>query len=101
MPPYISARNLELTRVSRSNTTHSPVGSTCNIDAANIVESNDTLQYACSIRPTVDAFKYSFFFRTVLEWNKVPHKIRQNNNNGSFSVLLKEHLWKVLLEKPD
>ena len=101
MPPYISVITLESSRVSRNNTTLAPTGSICDIDHSNVVESNDDLQYRCNILPRVDAFRFSFFYRTVLEWNKVPLKIRQITNTNSFSNILKQHLWKLLLDKPD
>ena len=101
MPPYISVCTGELFRVSRSNTTNVLVGSISNIDPSNIVESNDNCQYSCSIKPKVDAFKFSFFYRTVLEWNKIPFSIRQTTSINIFSTVLKEHLWNILMDKPD
>ena len=59
------------------------------------------MQFKSNVAPNVDAFKHGFFYRVHLEWNKIPLEVRICDKPKIFKVLLKEHLWKMLLEKPD
>ena len=68
---------------------------------ASIHNSNDTTKFSCSIQPNCDAFKYSFFYRTMLRWNHLPIDIRNAENLGKFKSMLKQALWSPDTEWPD
>ena len=68
---------------------------------ADINNGSDGLVFNCAVRPRVDAFRYSFFPRTVSLWNNIPLQIRQTESNDKFTALLKEHFWTLLIGKPD
>ena len=87
MPNYI----FQLTKDSVPNTRKN----------AEIYNGSDDLVFGCAVRPRVDAFRYSFFPRTVSLWNDIPLQIRQTECNNKFTVLLKEHFWTLLTGKPD
>ena len=87
MPNYI----FQLTKDSVPNTRKN----------AEIYNGSDDLVFGCAVRPRVDAFRYSFFPRTVSLWNVIPLQIRQTECNNKFTVLLKEHFWTLLIGKPD
>ena len=101
MPSYLVRLSPESVRAPRNQ----PIGSnlitfTSDIHPDNIIKDNDSLHFKSKITPKVDAYKYSFFHRTHLEWNKLPLKIRNYQDSDTFKVLLKEYMWKILLDKP-
>ena len=98
LPSYITRKPAESVRDRRAVTSGA---TSSNVDSSNIIESIDSLKFKSSSAPRVDAFKYGFFYRTHLEWNRLPLNIRSCANVETFKGLLKEHLWKLLLEKPD
>ena len=59
-----------------------------------IIDCDDTTTLHCSIGPTCDAFKNSYFYRTMLIWNKLPLAVRQPQASGisSFKTKLIEYL---------
>ena len=54
---------------------------------------SDNLQLECLIKPRIDAFKNSYFYRTHLLWDDLPLAMRSENNLVSFKTKLREHLW--------
>ena len=54
---------------------------------------SDNLQLECSIKPRIDAFKNSYFYRTHILWNDLPLNIRSEYNLVSFKTKHKEYLW--------
>ena len=68
------------------------------IDESNIITPNDHLQYKSVLAPKVDVCKYSFFYRVHKEWNSLPLSLRETQDTLAFKTLLREHLWKILLE---
>ena len=64
-------------------------------------EGKDKSQFNCSVLPKVNAFKYSYFVRTVQQWNEVPLHIRTLESVDVFTAALKEYLWLILGLKPD
>ena len=102
MPSYLVRLSPESVRAPRNQ----PIGSeprtlTSDIHPDNIIKDNDCLHFKSKITPKVDAYKYSFFHRTHLEWNKLPIKLRNYQDPDGFKVLLTEHMWKILIDKPD
>ena len=86
MPDYIVLNNInEYGRSSRS--------------AAD--NNSDFLQYKSIERAKIAAFSNSFFYRSVIEWNKLPLNIREITSHDIFRVKLKSHLWAILMAKPD
>ena len=55
--------------------------------------SSDELQLECCIKPRIDVFKNSYFYRTHLLWNEIPFKLRSESCLATFKVKLKEYLW--------
>ena len=47
----------------------------------------------CTIHPRVDAFKSSFFFRNITEWNELPLELRMTVDKLAFEGNLKKFLW--------
>ena len=86
-PDHISVCNAEGTRLTRRN--------------ADIHESNDVSTYQCSISPSTDALKHSFFYRTMLNWNRLPFGIRQSSGLNLFKSSLTGHLWSPDVDWPD
>ena len=78
-----------------------PFAISSGVDSSNIIIQNDNLQFRSIMAPKVNAFKYGFFYRTHLEWNKLPFEIRKGENLDNFKELLKKHIWKIILAKPD
>ena len=70
---------------------------------SNIFISNgrDKLKFKCTLLPKINAFKNSYFVRTVHSWNELPHTIREINSVEKFSLALKDHLWLILGFEPD
>ena len=61
----------------------------------------DKLRFKCKVIPKVNAFKNSFFVRTINHWNELPLTLREINTPVKFASALKEHLWLILGLKPD
>ena len=61
----------------------------------------DKLKYKCNIFPKINAFKNSFFVRTMNQWNELPLYLREIGNLDKFSRALKDHLWLILGFEPD
>ena len=53
---------------------------------------NDPLSLKCEIEPKSYAFKSSFFFRTVQEWNCLPSEIKGSATKSIFREKLLEHV---------
>ena len=68
---------------------------------AAIIDGDDTTTLHCSIVPTCDAFKNSYFYRTMLIWNKLPLSVRQASGISSFKTKLIEYLWSADRDWPD
>ncbi len=86
-PEHISVCNSEGTRLTRQS--------------AAIHDSSDVTTYRCSITPSSDALKNSFFFRTVLRWNSIPVSIRQSGSLSLFKSALTNYLWSPDVDWPD
>ena len=46
-------------------------------------------------------FDNSFFSRTYMYWNRLPLEIKMADSYDLFQLQLKEHIWEMLMEKPD
>ena len=68
-------------------------------NTAAIIDRRDVTQVKCSINPNCDIFRNSFFYRTMLIWNKVPYEIRQEPSFGKFKTLATKYLSE--LDWPD
>ena len=68
---------------------------------AAIIDGDDTTTLHCSIVPTCDAFKNSYFYRTMLIWNKLPLSVRQASGISSFKTKLIEYFWPADRDWPD
>ena len=68
---------------------------------SSIAAGMDNCTYKCNIMPTVNAFKDSYFYRTVKQWNSLPIELRSLENIEHFKTNLKEHLWLGLGVKPN
>ena len=63
---------------------------------------NDTLSIKCTIDANNNAFKNSYFFRTIHEWNRIPVEIRSAPSIATFEKDLKYYIWKQILQlEPD
>ena len=56
---------------------------------------NCELSLKCTLNNPNVKYKSSFFFRTIQEWNRIPHEIRKEENFTTF----KTELYKYLNEK--
>ena len=102
MPSYLLLKSPEVVRNrAPTNQIGNQATFSTNINEANIIAPSDFLQFRCSLTPKVDAFKHSFFYRVHKDWNYLPLTLRGTQDPKDFKCLLKEHMWKVLLEKPD
>ena len=61
----------------------------------------DHLQYRCKVLPKINAFKNTFFVRTLKNWNDLPLSVREIDSIDKFSVALKDYLWRILGFEPD
>ena len=59
---------------------------------ANTIHRLDTTTYCCSILPSCNAFRYSFFYSTMLLWNALPAALRQIDKVSSFKRELTKFL---------
>ena len=64
-------------------------------------DGTDKSKFKCNVTPKVNAFKYSFFYRTVELWNELPLYLREVEDVDKFTSTLNEHLWLILGMKPD
>ena len=87
LPNYINVCMPEGSRYTRRN--------------AQIHDVTDTSTYESSIVPCNDAFRYSFFQRTMLRWNDLPVNIRQVECLTKFKTSLQNHLWTAADDWPD
>lgn len=68
---------------------------------SNADNTSDFLKYKSIERPKIAAFSNSFFYRSIIEWNKLPLDIREICSHDIFKDNLKSHLWTILKAKPD
>ena len=68
---------------------------------ANTIHLLDTTTYCCSIFPNCNAFKHSFFYRTMILWNALPTNLRQLDKISSFKRELTKFLWTASNIWPD
>ena len=70
---------------------------------SNFLVSNgkDQLKFKCNTLPKINAFKNSFFVRTLKRWNELPIILREIECPEKFSLALKDHLWLILGFEPD
>ena len=87
LPDYITVCEPENTRFTRHT--------------ASVHNSGDNSKFSCSVKPNCDAFKQSFFCRSLNRWNNLPLETRQAKNLISFKALLKNLLWSPDTEWPD
>ena len=63
---------------------------------------NDKLSLKCVNELNSNTYRNSYFFRTVLEWNRLPLELKANDSLTQFENDLKSHLWKIALDlEPD
>ncbi len=87
LPSYIAACVPDDVRYTRRNAT--------------IQDLSDSSTYKCSITPNCDAFRYSFFYRTVHRWNSLPVSIRQATSLAAMKSSLTMFLWSADTDWPD
>ena len=87
LPGYITVCQPEGSRYTRRN--------------AQIHDMTDISTYKSSIVPCTDAFRYSFFYRTMLRWNSLPVDVRQSDYISKFKVNVIKHLWTADNDWPD
>ena len=87
LPTYIVLCRPEGTRYTRHN--------------AQIIDRSDTSTYMSTTVPCSDAFRNSFFHRSMLKWNSLPVCIRQSERISTFKVKLIKHLWAADTVWPD
>ncbi len=56
---------------------------------------NDRLKLKSTLAPKVDAFKNSFFYRSLNFWNSLPLEIRSIESSSIFKIKLKDNLWSL------
>ena len=61
-------------------------------NTAPIIDQRDVTQVKCSINPSCDSLRNSFYYRTMLIWNKVPYEIRQEHSFAKFKISATEFL---------
>ena len=79
MPEYIHKVHPQVLRFTRTN--------------ANTIHCRDTSSYSCAILPNCNAFRNSFFYRTMLLWNVLPIDIRNIDKISSFKRELTKYMW--------
>ena len=72
LPDYITVSEPENTRFTRHT--------------ASVHNSGDNSKFSCSVKPNCDAFKQSFFCRSLNRWNNLPLETRQAKNLISFKA---------------
>ena len=68
---------------------------------AAIHDLSDSSTFKCSVTPNCDAFRYSFFHRTVHRWNKLPVSIRESTSLTAMKSSLTNFLWTADADWPD
>merc|ERR1712224_958563 len=53
----------------------------------------DTNMMTCAVKPTCDAFRNCYFYRTMKLWNKLPSEIRKSVKISSFKSKVTKFLW--------
>ena len=66
-----------------------------------ISKGSDKLKFKCTVFPTINSFKNSYFMRTLHSWNELPLTMREIDCVEKFSLALKDHLWLILGFEPD
>ena len=67
-----------------------------------MAESRDNLRYVSCIIPKIKAFKDSYFFRSMTNWNVLPFDLRNSESLDNFKTILKEHImWLIFTSKLD
>ncbi len=56
---------------------------------------SDRLKLKSTITPKVDAFKNSFFYRSMNFWNLLPTEIRAIESSSLFKDKVQDHLWHI------
>ncbi len=56
---------------------------------------SDKLKLKSIFAPKVDAFKNSFFYRSVNFWNSLPLEIRSLESSSLFKIKVKDYLWSI------
>ena len=56
---------------------------------------NDRLKLKAKIAPRVEAFKCSYFYRSLETWNSIPFDIRSIEDPAAFKSSMKAHLWTI------
>ena len=87
LPNYITVCEPEGTQYTRRN--------------AQIIDRSDVSTYNCSIVPRIDAFRNSYFYRTMRKWNSLPVGIRQSEGISAYKSSLIEYLWAADTVWPD
>ncbi len=60
---------------------------------------NDRLKLKSTLTPKVEAFKKSYFYRSLNFWNTLPLAIRSIESSSLFKVKVKDHLWSIAESK--
>lgn len=68
---------------------------------ASIHDLTDTSTFQCSITPSCEAFRNSFYYRTMHIWNSLPISVRQAERISVFKTSLKVYLWSSGIDWPD
>ena len=87
LPNYITVAEADRVRYTRQT--------------AAIVDYVDVTTFRCDIVPNCDCFRNSYFYRTMLHWNKLPVSVRQVGGIASFKSALTEFLWSADTSWPD
>ncbi len=56
---------------------------------------NGILKLKSIIAPKFDAFKNSYFYRSLNLWNSLPLEIRSFESSSIFKTKVKDHLWSL------
>ncbi len=56
---------------------------------------NDRLKLKSTIAPKVEAFKNSYYHRSLNFWNSLPLEIRMIESSSLFKIRVKHHLWSI------
>ena len=87
MPKYIHKVHPQALRFTKTN--------------ANTIHCRDTSSYFCTILPNYNAFRNSFFYRTMVLWNFLPIDIRNIDKISSFKRELTKYMWTAGNSWPD
>ena len=87
LPPYLSICTPDQVRNTRQN--------------AAIHDLSDSSSYQCSVTPDCDAFRTSYFYRSMTKWNSLPPSIRQAERISVFKSSLVDFMWSADNDWPD